>query len=228
MNYWLVLLVVVVVVFMFSGGKVEKVPAKLKSSAKSFTSGNKMVVGILVGLALCWFLGNGNLIEGSEWGTGSHGEELDLLANASDAQRISALRLACCPPDPIRGANCTDPSMRPQDGDQCFDLIKGIAELNGTPRADFSIHHFFKLLNAAQCDSTCQADAGADSSIDQSADECHRVQVGAINNCRRDCDACDTDTLNVALGGCAISGTPQVAGPGGNICPSRSVSSTAY
>ena len=59
MNYWLVLLVVVVVVFMFSGGKVEKVPAKLKSSAKSLTSGNKMVVGILVGLALCWFLGNG-------------------------------------------------------------------------------------------------------------------------------------------------------------------------
>ena len=68
MNYLLILLVVVVVVFMFSGGKVEKVPAKLKSSAKSFASGNQMVVGILVGLALCWFLGNG-LVEGFDLGT---------------------------------------------------------------------------------------------------------------------------------------------------------------
>ena len=73
MNYWWILLAVVVVVFMFSGGKVEKkggksvihsFPTKLKSSARSLTSGNKMVIGILVGLALCWFFGNGNLIEG--------------------------------------------------------------------------------------------------------------------------------------------------------------------
>ena len=66
MNYWWILLVVVVVVFMFSGGKVEKkggksvihsFPTKLKSSARSLTSGNKMVIGILVGLALCWAYG---------------------------------------------------------------------------------------------------------------------------------------------------------------------------
>jgi hypothetical protein len=67
MNYLLILLVVVVVVFMFSGGKVEKVPAKLKSSVRSLTSGNKMVIGVLVGLALCWFLGN-SLVEGFDLG----------------------------------------------------------------------------------------------------------------------------------------------------------------
>ena len=75
MNYWWILLVVVVVVFMFSGGKVEKkggksvihsFPTKLKSGARSLTSGNKMVIGILVGLALCWFLGNG-LVEGFDF-----------------------------------------------------------------------------------------------------------------------------------------------------------------
>ena len=76
MNYWWILLAVVVVVFMFSGGKVEKkggksvihsFPTKLKSSARSLTSGNKMVIGVLVGLALCWFLGNG-LVEGFDLG----------------------------------------------------------------------------------------------------------------------------------------------------------------
>ena len=56
MNWLVLLVVVVVVVFMFSGGKVEKVPAKLKSSAKSLTSGNKMLVGVLIGVALCWFM----------------------------------------------------------------------------------------------------------------------------------------------------------------------------
>ena len=58
MNYLLALLALVFIVYiLFSVKKVEKIPAKLKSSAKSFASGNQMVVGILVGLALCWVIG---------------------------------------------------------------------------------------------------------------------------------------------------------------------------
>ena len=58
MNYLLVLLALgFIALFMFSGEKIEKIPAKLKSSAKSFASGNQMIVGILVGLALCWVIG---------------------------------------------------------------------------------------------------------------------------------------------------------------------------
>ena len=57
MNWLIGVVVVLVVVTMFSGGKIEKVPAKLKSSAKSLTSGNKMLVGVLIGVGLCWAYG---------------------------------------------------------------------------------------------------------------------------------------------------------------------------
>ena len=64
MNWFHVIIVVVVVIAMLSGGKLEKVPAKLKSSAKSLTSGNKMLVGVLIGGALVWLaLGNSGCIE---------------------------------------------------------------------------------------------------------------------------------------------------------------------
>ena len=46
---------VVLVVTMFSGGKIKKVPAKLKSSASRFTSDHKLIMGILIGGALAWF-----------------------------------------------------------------------------------------------------------------------------------------------------------------------------
>ena len=56
---------VVLVVTMFSGGKIEKVPAKLKSSASRFTSDHKLIMGILIGGALAWFaLDSSGCIEG--------------------------------------------------------------------------------------------------------------------------------------------------------------------
>jgi hypothetical protein len=106
MNYWWILLVVVVVVFMFSGGKVEKkggksvihsFPTKLKSSARSLTSGNKMVIGVLVGLALCWFLGGG--VEGALFDIESaiaSDEEANSQA-ARDMAEDTQIIADCCP-----------------------------------------------------------------------------------------------------------------------------------
>ena len=198
MNYWLVLLVVVVVVFMFSGGKVEKIPAKLKSSAKSFTSGNKMVVGVLVGLALCWFLGNG-LVEGFE--TWTH-EEFRQTCCPNEANDFGGATLS---PEEMNDGSNTDTCFKYAFGQGIRDVLNhGISELH-------------QRWNQFQ--EICQADAGADSFIDQSADECHTLVKRAIKKCEGDCNACDTDTLNVAIGGCAIDGILQRAGPGGNICP---------
>ena len=83
MNWLLGVVVVLVVVVMFSGGKIEKVPAKLKSSASRFTSDHKLIMGILIGGALSWFaLGNSGCIEGGSFGT----EQLEKVAEMGEAR----------------------------------------------------------------------------------------------------------------------------------------------
>ena len=90
---WLVLLIVLVgVVFMFSGGKVEKVPAKLKSSASRFTSDHKLIMGILIGGALTWFaLGNSGCIEGldEEEGNGEERKTEEELIEEEEERRTN-------------------------------------------------------------------------------------------------------------------------------------------
>lgn len=130
MNYLLALIALVFIVFfMFSGKKVEKIPAKLKSSAKSFASGNKMVVGILVGLALCWVIGLFIKTEGFEVQINPRGDN-PFMISGDNGQTILPgyiggfwARNDPKPEDAASGAMATRVGDRDSAGEAVTDLV---------------------------------------------------------------------------------------------------------
>ena len=94
MNWLIVLAVVVVVVYMFSGGKREKIKSG-SSKIKKFASGNKLFLAILAGFAVCWLM-NSRLVEGA-----SPDEDRGWAKEVPWAERITNQRWKeeCCQVD---------------------------------------------------------------------------------------------------------------------------------